>query len=165
MAGTVEARDKSAPAKAMKQPDLLIVDDDPSVTELLQLELQDRFTVRAVQGVGDALRAIRCQAPDALVTDLDMDEGGGEHLLAIVKFLHPDVVLVVNSCASMHKLRWVVDSGLAHAACEKSMDLRPLKDTLAELLVRRGVRDEPVAVALGSRLDASDICVLAGRRQ
>jgi DNA-binding NtrC family response regulator len=135
-----------------KKPDILIVDDDASITEVLLIELHRHFDVRAANSVGEALRAVRCQAPDALVTDLDMDDGGGEHLLSIVKFLQPDVLRVVHSASPFPKLRWVVESGLAHAAVEKWMDLRPLKDTLARLFASRIVQDER-AVALGSLPD------------
>jgi DNA-binding NtrC family response regulator len=130
--------------------DVLVVDDDASITELLQLELRREFDVRAAQSVGEALRAMRRQVPDVVVTDLEMDEGGGEHLLPIVKFLHPEVVRVVFSAASLSKLRRVVDSGLADAAVEKGMDLQPLKDTLAALFGSRMAQAERAAVAVGS---------------
>jgi DNA-binding NtrC family response regulator len=133
-----------------KRVDLLVVDDDLSVTEWLQLELRRDFDIRAAHSVRDALRVIRSQAPDAVVTDLEMDEGGGETLLPIVKLLHPEVVRVVFSAASVPKLRWVVDSGLAEGAVEKGMDLQPLKDTLAALLDTRMAQAERAAVAVGS---------------
>jgi CheY-like chemotaxis protein len=61
------------------KPRILIVDDDPAVTELLELKLDEWFEVhvtndpRAAQGLAIALK------PAAVVCDIDMPEmDGGE---------------------------------------------------------------------------------------
>lgn len=101
-------------------PQILLVDDEPSITELLRHLLEADGEVRQAHGVCEALVAMSARRPDVLVTDLQMDEGGGKYLLAAVADEHPSVRRLVYSAAPVSQLVCLVDSGLADAAVCKS---------------------------------------------
>lgn len=101
------------------RPDVLLVDDDASITELLRRLLEEECEVREVGGVCEALAAISAREPDIVVTDLEMDAGGGKYLLAALADEHPCVLRLVYSAAPCSRLVALVDSRLAHAAVSK----------------------------------------------
>lgn len=112
---------------------ILVVDDEPSIRELLQRRLRSRFDVRTGEGVSDALLKMGLEPPDVLITDLRMDEGGGRHLLSVVAAQFPDVVRVAYSAAARAELTALVECGAAHAAVAKSGDVSELPALLDRL--------------------------------
>jgi len=100
--------------------DVLLVDDDPSITELVRRLLEGECEVREAGGVCEALAAMTAQEPDIVVTDLEMDAGGGKYLLAAVTDEHPGVLRLVYSAAPCSRLVALIDSDLADAAVSKS---------------------------------------------
>src|SRR5258707_15798972 len=126
----------------VKRGDVLVVDDDPSITEWLHRKLSAKYEVRQAHSVADALLAVGLRAPDALVTDLGMDDVGGEHLLAFVASAFPEVRRVVYSATSHHRLGWTVDSGLPHVAINKAGDVVELAEALDRLLASTELADQ-----------------------
>lgn len=114
---------------------MLAVDDDPAITEFLRWALRAEYDVTECSGVVEALSAIRLRAPDAVVTDLDMDGGGGKHLLAAVADTFPSVKRLVYSAAQANELILLVRSGLAHAAVSKTQNIALLASELQGLLL------------------------------
>jgi len=58
---------------------ILLVDDDPAVTELLELRLDSWFDVAVTNDPRDVLPLALAMRPDAVVCDIDMPEmDGGE---------------------------------------------------------------------------------------
>lgn len=61
---------------------VLVVDDDPEMTDLLTAVLGDAgYRVTAASGAEGALEAIRAHAPQLVVTDLSMPEASGLDLV------------------------------------------------------------------------------------
>ncbi|NRF67342.1 response regulator [Aquincola sp. S2] len=61
------------------KPRILIVDDDPAVTELLELKLDELFEVRVTNDPREVQALVRLHQPDAVVCDIDMPGlDGGE---------------------------------------------------------------------------------------
>jgi CheY-like chemotaxis protein len=117
-----------------RKPTLLTVDDDPAITDFLRWVLHAEYDVTACAGVVEALSAVERWTPDAVVTDLDMDDGGGKHLLAVLADSFPAVRRVVFSAAPTGDLLLLLRSGLAHAAVSKSDELAVLVSALERLL-------------------------------
>lgn len=115
------------------RPDVLLVDDDPSITELLGRLLEDECEVRQVAGVCEALAAISVRAPDLVVTDLEMDGGGGKYLLAVLTDANPGVLRLVYSGASHPMLMALVEARLADAAVSKSAPWSALMNEVRRL--------------------------------
>jgi DNA-binding NtrC family response regulator len=122
-----------------RKVEVLVVDDEPAITEWLDVLLSQRcYEVRQAGGVAAALTAVRLRAPHAVVTDLGMGDGGGEHLLAEIAAAYPDVVRVVYSASPLGSMNWMIDSGLAHAVVTKSADLGAVGHVLARLVPPNG---------------------------
>lgn len=119
-------------SSAPKKPEVLLVDDEPSITEFLRRVFVE-FEVREAGGVCPALEAIDERVPDAVVTDLGMDDGGGKYLLAILADRFPTVLRIVYSAAPAAELIGLTESGLAHAAVQKSGDWSALRRALRPL--------------------------------
>jgi DNA-binding response OmpR family regulator len=66
---------------------VLVVEDDPSARERIQMALQDRYTLQFVKGASEALDAIRKHLPDLLVSEVDLPEGDGLQLCSQVREL------------------------------------------------------------------------------
>jgi DNA-binding response OmpR family regulator len=66
---------------------VLVVEDDPSARERIQMALQDRYTLQFVKGASEALDAIRMHLPDLLVSEVDLPEGDGLQLCSQVREL------------------------------------------------------------------------------
>ena len=130
---------------ADRRPDVLLVDDEPSITEFLR-RIFIEFDVREASGVCPALQAIDERVPDAVVTDLGMDDGGGRYLLAILADRFPNVLRIVYSAAPAGELIRLMESGLAHAAVQKSGDWSVLRRALSRVADRGdavGLRGRP----------------------
>ena len=119
------------------RPCVLLVDDEASITEILAVALGQHYDVRQAHSVCDALLLAGVRTPDVVVTDLEMDGGGGKYLLAALADDFPSALRIVHSAAPPRDLALLVTAGLAHAAVPKSGDWSKLA---AEL--RRVVRGE-----------------------
>jgi CheY-like chemotaxis protein len=76
--------------KGETMPVILIVDDNPSVRELLErLLTAARHTVWTASGGQEALEALQREAIDAVITDLDMPGMGGVELLKGLRQTRP----------------------------------------------------------------------------
>jgi DNA-binding response OmpR family regulator len=67
--------------------DVLVVEDNLSARERLQIALHEGYTLRFVNGASEAIEAIRMQLPDVLVSEIDLPEGDGLELCACVRRL------------------------------------------------------------------------------
>lgn len=89
---------------------LLIVDDEALAAEFLRRSLQDlpNCEVRAVCSGKRALRVLKQESFDVLITDYNMPHMGGRTLTARVNKLYPQMVVIMVSGCVDHALRqWV----------------------------------------------------------
>lgn len=81
----------------LKKPQILLVDDDPSITELLQNILCEYFDVTIFNDSEEAIRNIQTSRFDVIVTDLHMPKKSGEELIHFVdQQQHKTPVFVVT---------------------------------------------------------------------
>jgi CheY-like chemotaxis protein len=79
---------------------LLIVDDEPSIRSLLsQILTENGYSVRSAADGLSALDEIRREAPEILLSDLDMPGMSGLELLPVVRRRFPRIHLVAMSGA------------------------------------------------------------------
>jgi len=79
---------------------LLIVDDDPSIRDLLSETLTEiGFSVRSAEDGPSALAEIRKDIPDILLSDLNMPGMPGFELLSVVHSHSPSIPLIAMSGA------------------------------------------------------------------
>jgi len=78
---------------------VLVVDDDPSILQLLSEQLQnafgDRFSVHTCVNSPDAIPLCQKLGIEIVLTDMNMDEVNGFHLLKTLKENHPLIQVVM----------------------------------------------------------------------
>ncbi len=89
---------------------LLIVDDDQSILRLLSKQVEAFFgedaAIRQATDALSALNIVRTEHQDVVITDLDMDEKNGFHLLKEIKQLDPLIqVIIVTGHDSPNAIR------------------------------------------------------------
>ena len=91
---TVESRESGTPAMApqlLSGVNVLLVDDDFDTLKLMTTALTRRqATVTAVSSAGEAIKAIRQQRPDVLVSDIAMPDEDGYGLIQKIRLLEDD---------------------------------------------------------------------------
>jgi CheY-like chemotaxis protein len=130
-ASQTRTRDATPPELGQAGYRVLVVDDDPSIRQVLEAVLERRgYTVHtAVDGV-DGLRALSKCLPDAIVSDLNMSRMSGFEFLEIVRNRFPHIVTIAMS-GEYHE-----DSSgiLADAFFQKGHSPMELSKELAKLL-------------------------------
>ncbi len=104
---------------------LLIVDDEALAAEYLRRSLQDlpNCEVRAVCSGKRALRVLRQESFDVLITDFNMPNMDGRTLTARVHKLYPQmVVIMVSGCIDYALRQWVCASAFIQDLLEKPVD-------------------------------------------
>ena len=90
----------TTPRTAEREPRLLVVDDDPSIRELLTQELTEAgYLVRVATNGREALAEVRRDRPDLVVLDVMMPEMNGFDVAAVLKNdpLTMDIPIVILS--------------------------------------------------------------------
>jgi putative nucleotidyltransferase with HDIG domain len=83
-------------SKAIKQGNLLIVDDDPGVVAILQEMLEESaYHLISAYSLAEARSIIRRQNISIVLTDLMLGDGTGFDLLMDVKHFHPDSQIII----------------------------------------------------------------------
>jgi two-component system, NtrC family, response regulator AtoC len=82
--------------KASVSRKILIVDDEPNVTEPLELVLTDAgFTVLTADSVADAMAVLKQTPVDLVITDLRLSDGTGIDLISHVKKEIPETEVIL----------------------------------------------------------------------
>ncbi|MBN2317433.1 MAG: sigma-54-dependent Fis family transcriptional regulator [Acidobacteria bacterium] len=77
-------------------PKILVVDDEPNITEILEIAFQEDGMDVIKSGSGrDALKMLREQDVDIVVSDIKMPDISGVELLSIAKEFAPDTVFIM----------------------------------------------------------------------
>jgi CheY-like chemotaxis protein len=108
---------------------ILVVDDEASIVDILCLLLEDEgFEVWGATTGVEALRAVRHQHPDLIITDLMMPGMDGYELSRLARAVDPDVHIVMMSA--------VIDAGRARTFpfLPKPFDLSTVVEVVKERL-------------------------------
>jgi two-component system OmpR family response regulator len=129
----------TASALTAHRPRLLVVDDEPSIAELLQIWFEPIGwdVVTAASGPEGVARAAE-RAPDAVVLDLMLPGYGGLEVLRRVRLLHPRVPVVLSTARDAESDRAAGLAAGADAYLVKPYSLVELERRL-RALVRRAL--------------------------
>lgn len=137
-----EAPKAPAPAPAANQankPKVLLVDDDPEITEYIANELDDRYNFEIAMNGKQAIGELLTNAYDLVVTDIMMPEMSGFTLLRLIKsnasICHIPVVLLTTESAVANRLEGL-EKG-ADAFLAKPFFVDELKATIDNLINNR----------------------------
>lgn len=125
----------------MKQPSLMIVDDEVNVTRTLQLIFErDGYRVTPAYSCAEALALLGngSKKMDAVITDLNMEREdiGFEVARAARKLLPAPVVVICTGYANPVNSRLALDLRVDYLAL-KPVDVDELRAALVRLLARR----------------------------
>lgn len=113
---------------------ILVLDDEPSIRELIASFLGARHEVTAVASVDDALRALRETEFDAVTCDLNLPESSGEEFLRRALLERPLLgAVVVTGHGSLERLGELSTLGVADYC------LKPFRKEELRLAVERAV--------------------------
>lgn len=131
---------------------ILVVDDDASVRSTLALLLRTRgHQAREADGVAAALRGLAGSAPDIVVTDLQMPDGGGLEVVRAARARRSDTgVIVLTAYAGWESAKEAMRLG-ALDYFEKGNDPGELLQRIETALAERGRCAPELAVLDGER--------------
>ncbi|MBA2339863.1 MAG: sigma-54-dependent Fis family transcriptional regulator [Pyrinomonadaceae bacterium] len=131
---------------------LLIVDDEPSMRQLLTLVFsRANHKVRAAENGRHALELLRKEKADLIISDVKMPDMGGIELLRAARELLPDVaVVMMTAFATVDTAREAFKLG-ADDFIQKPFDIEELKLIIEKALERLRLVEENRAFKLAQR--------------
>ncbi len=112
---------------------ILIVDDEVNVRNLYSEELEsDGYETILAENIAGAISAVEKNAPDLIILDIKLGEESGIDALIEIVDRYKDIPVIINSAYSVYKdnfQTWAADAYIV-----KSVDLKPLKKKIRELL-------------------------------
>ena len=116
---------------------LLVVDDEKNIRRLYETELvRDGYDVVTAESAEEALEALERCDPDLVVLDIRLEGMDGIDCLRSIMETRRDLPVILNSAYSTYKQDFA--SWMADAYVVKSADLTELKDTIKDVLEKRG---------------------------
>jgi two-component system, NtrC family, response regulator PilR len=117
------------------RPTALIVDDEPSVREILKLILQrEGWIVQTAEDGDDAIRKLEGSTYRVVLLDLLMPRVGGAGVIDFIKERGITTPVVVISSAAD---RTALDPQIVRVALPKPLEIRDLRDVLRAILDAR----------------------------
>ena len=112
---------------------ILIVEDEPNLSDLYRLELEELgHHVTTCADGESALQAAREGIFDLVILDIKLPKREGTEVLHEIKKRNREIPVILNSAYSIYKSDF--STWLADAYVVKSADLGELKDKVKELL-------------------------------
>jgi DNA-binding NtrC family response regulator len=137
----------------MKQPRVLVVDDDPALLQALPEALQLRMAGVTVDTADSALAAldrIAARDYDAIITDIKMPGTDGLGLLAEIRTRRPDTPTIMITGHGEHALAILALRGGAYDFIQKPIDRDYLVASVSRAIqmseLSRGVREQQLTL-------------------
>lgn len=116
---------------------VLVVDDEPQLTEVVREYLQDRYEVTVVHSGRAALDAVQRQCPDVVFCDINMPGPSGVEVLKALRHTHPTLpVIMVTVNTEVATVQECLREG-AFAYVPKPFDLKYVEH-MAALATQQG---------------------------
>ena len=116
---------------------ILVVDDEKNIRKLYESELEaEGYEVRTAESAEGALEMMQDDPPDLVVLDIRLEGMDGIDCLRTIMEKRRDLPVILNSAYSTYKQDFA--SWMADAYVVKSSDLSELKETIQEVLQKRG---------------------------
>jgi DNA-binding NtrC family response regulator len=121
---------------------ILVVDDERSVRDSLQMVLQDDYDIYLAETGGEALRIFESRAVDIVLLDIMLPDTDGRRLIPDLKAIDPCVEIVVVT--ALKDLRSGIDAmkNGAHEYLVKPFDVENVKAVVARALKKKRLQKE-----------------------
>lgn len=122
-------------SKQFSEQRILLVDDDPSLLELLSIRLKAvGLTVKAVKSGAEALSAIPQYQPRLIITDLRMAEMDGMQLCRLIQQDYPTLPVIIITAHGTIKEAVEATSEGVFGFITKPIDIKELKEKIQQAL-------------------------------
>lgn len=126
----------------MLKANLLLLEDDASLLELLQEELEEHYCVVACQTLKQALQQLDQQEFDCIVSDIRLPDGSGLSLLPRIKQLsNQPAVLIITAFGTVQQAVKALQEG-ADDFLTKPLDIEHFILTVQRLIDTRSMKSE-----------------------
>ena len=128
---------RSGPGKPARGPLVLVVEDDPSVREVVRVNLEmEGYTVREAANAEEGLAAVEDDAPDLILLDVMMPQVDGWEMLRRVQERHGvgSIPVVMFSGQLESSARREAEERGAQAFVGKPFDLRALIEQTKQII-------------------------------
>jgi len=125
------------------KPNILVVDDEPTMRDFLKSSLGDRYSVRTATNGHEALALLKETRTDLVLSDVQMPGGGGMELLHNIREsldYHPAVILM-TAFATVEQAVKATRTGADDYLC-KPFGLDQLDHVLGRVLTLRQLQNE-----------------------
>jgi DNA-binding NtrC family response regulator len=115
---------------------ILIVDDEPDIRFILEKFLTaSGYRVTAVASASEALQVGKQEAPDLVISDLQLEDADGLEMIAELKAIHPDqrVILLTGVLFDPEVVSGVLSTKVA-CYLEKTSSLTRILEAVQHLL-------------------------------
>ena len=121
------------------KPKILLVDDEPSITQALTKRLrQEDCDILSAPSAEEALQILAREQIDVVVADEQMPGMSGSQLLAVVSREYPDTVrIILTGQANLEAAVRAINEGRIYRFLEKPCDGQELAAIIGEALQRR----------------------------
>jgi two-component system response regulator PilR (NtrC family) len=122
---------------------ILVVDDEPSIRDLLGIMLRkEGYDVSVAGSRAEAARSLARDAVDMVITDIKLPDGDGIEILRHVKSASPETVVVVMTAYGSTETAIVALKLGAHDYLVKPVDVEELKIVIRNALERQHLTEE-----------------------
>lgn len=148
------------PTRSLSKPSILVVDDEPSIREFLQIMLKrEKMHVEIAENGRVALEKLAITPFDMVITDLQMPEVSGLELLAKVKEHDPNaIVMMITAFGSTESAVEAMKLG-AYDYLSKPFKIDDVKIRIAKALEKRTLVQDNIRMReeLGEKYSFSSI--------
>ena len=116
---------------------ILVIDDEENVLLVLHdalVKLGEQYEVVTAQEGREALKKVRAQPFDLVITDLKMPGMDGVELTEAIKALHPDTVVIWITAYGCHDVSDAAARLMVHDCLEKPVEVAEICRTVREAL-------------------------------
>jgi two-component system, OmpR family, response regulator len=117
-----------------RAPSILIVEDEVSVSRLMQAVLGQRYDCTVASSLGEALRCMRDRTFDLVLADEGLPDGSGLYLLPLARPTLP--ILIASGKTDEESARLALSKG-AHGYLRKPFNLAGLRSAVESALKQR----------------------------
>lgn len=132
--------------KNKKKANILVVDDEKSMRETMQMLLKERYTVHLAKSGKEAIQVVKNHQIDLVLLDIRLPEIDGIEVLKIIKGIDESIeIIMVTAVIMVGKAVEAIRHG-AYDYITKPFDIESLQEQVAKVLEKRLLQIENLSL-------------------